>query len=220
MNAPNGTAGEVAAVRAALARARPGALAHVRMAPRLVGEDGVAVTALDRVPGPDVRAAAVLLVLCERPEGLELLFIRRPVYDGEHSGQIAFPGGRREGDESLDQTALRETHEELGIEPARIELLGALSPLFVWVSNHLVAPYVGLARGPLELRPCTREVADVFAVPLSRLRARRYHGAELVSLKRGRAWAPYFALPGTRLWGASAMMLIELVSLLDGHGGD
>lgn len=222
MNAPRppGPSAELAQVRAALTGARPGARAHARMAPRVVGDDGAVLPGLHRQPGADTREAAVLLALAEQPGGLELLFIRRPRYDGVHSGQIAFPGGRREGEETLQTTALRETHEEIGIAPDRIEVLGALSPLFVWVSNHLVQPFVGRVLGPLELTLCEREVAEVIAVPLTRLRAARYRGAELMTLARGRAWAPYFALPTARLWGASAMMLAELVNLLDDDTAD
>lgn len=222
MNAPPppGSVAELAQVRAALASARPGARAHARMAPRVIGDDGAVLPGLHRQPGADTRQAAVLLALAQQPGGLELLFIRRPRYDGVHSGQIAFPGGRREGDETLQATALRETHEEIGLAPERIEVLGALSPLFVWVSDHLVQPFVGWVRGPLELTLCEREVAEVIAVPLARLRSARYRGAELMTLPRGRAWAPYFALPTARVWGASAMMLAELVNLLDDSAPD
>lgn len=225
MNAPRHASApaELARIRAALGLARPAAFAHALMAPRVVGDDGAVLAGLHRQPDANTREAAVLLALTDQPGqsgGLELLFIRRPTYDGVHSGQIAFPGGRREGDEPLETTALRETHEEIGIAPDRIELLGALSPLFVWVSNHLVQPYVGRVHGPLHLKLCEREVAEVIAVPLARLLAGRYRGAELVNLKHGRAWAPYFALPATRLWGASAMMLAELVNLLDASAPD
>jgi 8-oxo-dGTP pyrophosphatase MutT (NUDIX family) len=217
VNAPHSARApaELARLRAALGGTLGGARAHARMQPRVVGMDTM-VPPERRAPNADTREAAVLLGFVERAGGLSLLFIRRPDYDGVHAGQIAFPGGRRETGEPLERTALRETEEELGIAPARIEMLGPLSPLFVWVSNHLVQPYVGIVRGDAPLRPCAREVADVLCVPLARVLDARHRGAELVTLKRGRAWAPYFALPGARLWGASAMMLAELVDLIEG----
>lgn len=221
MNAPAGrsTAPELVRLRAALGGPLRGAAAHARMMPRVVGA-GADFDGRRREPDADTRAAAVLLALVEQDEELSMLFIRRPDYDGAHAGQIAFPGGRREGDEALELTALRETEEEIGVPPGQVELLGPLSPLYVWVSNHLVQPYVGVVRGPLALRPCAREVAEVLQVPFARLLSARWRGAELVELKRGRAWAPYFALPGARLWGASAMMLSELISCVEDPPAD
>lgn len=219
MNAPDLPAGAPAHADAqllqrletALGAPLPGPLGHARMRPQSLAPGGFP----QRLPDAETRKASVLLPLCVGPEGLALLFIRRPDYDGPHAGQIAFPGGRHEGEESLADTALRETDEELGIPPHRIRLLGPLTPLFVWVSNHMVYPYVGVVAEPLALKPCPREVAEAFTVPLARLLDVRHRGAERVRLKRGQAWAPYFALPQARLWGASAMMLAELVTLLE-----
>ncbi|MFZ5493566.1 MAG: NUDIX hydrolase [Pseudomonadota bacterium] len=166
---------------------------------------------------PQHREAAVLLLLY--PAGgaqTHLALIRRPDYSGPHSGQIALPGGRREGDETLLQTALRETQEELGIDPAPLALLGALSPLYVRASNHLVYPFVAVATQRPQFQPCEREVAEVIEVPLARLRDRRFRGLEVVRFEPfGRVRVPYFALPGTRIWGATGMILGEFLTVLE-----
>ena len=163
------------------------------------------------------REAAVLLLLYPGTGGqTTLAVIRRPDYSGPHAGQIALPGGRREGDESLAQTALRETQEELGIDPARLSLLGALSPLYVRASNHLVYPFVAFVPARPAFTPCPREVAEVIEVPLGRLLDLRFRGFEVVRFDDfGRVRVPYFALPGTRIWGATGMILGEFLALLE-----
>ena len=142
--------------------------------------------------------------------------MRRPDYIGPHSGQVALPGGRREGDETLLQTALRETEEELGVDPASLVVLGALSPLYVRASNHLVYPFVATTAQRPVFRPCEREVAEVIEVALTRLRDHRYRGLEVVRFEQfGRVRVPYFALPGTRIWGATGMILGEFLTVLE-----
>ena len=165
----------------------------------------------------DHREAAVLLLLYPGAGArTTLALIRRPDYGGPHGGQVAFPGGRREGDEALAQTALRETHEELGVPPASIDLLGALSPLYVRASNHLVYPFVGSAAARPDFVPCAREVAQVIETPLERLLDPRYRGFEVVRFETmGRVRVPYFALPGTRIWGATGMILGEFLAVLE-----
>ncbi len=165
----------------------------------------------------DHREAAVLLLLYPGTGyHTTLALIRRPDYDGPHSGQVALPGGRREGDEALAHTALRETHEELGVDPASLDLLGALSPLYVRASNHLVYPFVASAPKRPDFVPCAREVAQIIEAPLARLLDPRYRGFEVVRFdSMGRVRVPYFALPGTRIWGATGMILGEFLTVLE-----
>ncbi|HEY0676072.1 MAG TPA: CoA pyrophosphatase [Immundisolibacter sp.] len=165
----------------------------------------------------DHREAAVLLLLYPAVGGhTALALIRRPDYEGPHSGQVALPGGRREGGEALAHTALRETQEELGVDPASLDLLGALSPLYVRASNHLVYPFVASAATRPDFVPCPREVAAVIETPLERLRNPRYRGFEVVRFESlGRVRVPYFALPGTRIWGATGMILAEFLTVLE-----
>lgn len=199
---------------AALSGPLPGRTGQARMAPAPyrgnMDERWLAIP-------QDHREAAVLLLLYPGAGGhTALALIRRPDYDGPHSGQVALPGGRREGDEALAHTALRETREELGVDPAALDLLGALSPLYVRASNHLVYPFVASAARRPDFVPCPREVAAVIETPLERLRNPRYRGFEVVRFESlGRVRVPYFALPGTRIWGATGMILAEFLTVLE-----
>jgi 8-oxo-dGTP pyrophosphatase MutT (NUDIX family) len=113
--------------------------------------------------------AAVLLPLFERDGELFLVFIRRAETLRAHSGEIAFPGGRVEaGDRSLVATAVRETQEEIGLEPERVEIVGLLPPVFTVVSNYIISPVVAfLPRGLGDLRLQTTEVKELIVAPLS-----------------------------------------------------
>ena len=164
------------------------------------------------------REAAVLLLLYPGSDAqTHLALIRRPDYSGPHSGQVALPGGRREGEETLLDTALRETQEEIGVEPTLLAVLGALSPLYVRASNHLVYPFVAAATRRPDFQPCAREVAEVIEVPTARLLDQRFRGLEVVRFEQfGRVRVPYFALPGARIWGATGMILGEFLTLLEG----
>ena len=200
----------------------PGQAAHRLLKPAPL--DGREVT----WPQPDEnhQQAAVLMLLYPRdpdgqgselPGNLHLILMRRPDYDGVHAGQISLPGGRRETvDTSLAQTALREAHEEVGVAPETVRLLGALSPFFVFVSNHNVHPYVGYAARRPDFVPCPEEVAGLVEVPLAQLLDPAHRREEVRDLRRwGASRVPYFDLAGERVWGATAMMLSELVALLE-----
>ena len=103
---------------------------------------------------------------CSRREReLHLVFIERPIYAGVHSGQIAFPGGRRHRGESLLNTALRETWEEIGVRGEQVEVIGELSSYYVSGSNHNVFPFVGFCEERPEFVPCSIEVAQIIEAP-------------------------------------------------------
>ncbi len=112
--------------------------------------------------------AAVLVPMFRHLEAWHLLFIRRTEHIGDHhSGQVAFPGGRREPtDPDAAATALREAQEEIGLDPEQVVLLGELRPMHT-LSNYLVTPVVGEIPWPLELTPDPVEVARVFGIPLA-----------------------------------------------------
>ena len=197
----------------ALARQLPGRQAHQRMMPRPATAD------FDRWnPPPDHRQAAVLVLLypaAPAAPGLRVVLIRRPDYPGVHGGQIAFPGGAREPGESLQQTALREAHEEGGVDAEQVSVLGPLSPLYVFASNFNVHPFLAWAQQRPVFTPCAKEVAAIIELPLERLSEPRFHGEEHLTLRGRRVWVPYFAAPQARIWGATAMMLAELRDLLE-----
>lgn len=167
---------------------------------------------LGRVP----RQAAVLAPLYARDGQPYLLFTRRSADLATHSGEISFPGGSRDPvDHSLAQTALRETHEELGLEPARVTLLGAMPPAYTFVSNFLVTPYVGwLGEGLPALRPQSTEVAEIIEAPLSALDDHLIYHAEMWT-RGGMTHAVHFYDFGPyRIWGFTGRLLNDLLALL------
>ncbi len=163
------------------------------------------------------RLGGVLLLLYCAGEALHLVLTKRPDYEGVHGGQVSFPGGRHEPPETLAATALRETHEELGVDPAHVELLGEMTPLFVVPSNFEVHPFVGRYTGSGRPRivPDAREVAAVVEVPLSMLLDPSTRVLESMELRGGlRLRVPCFRVGDYRVWGATAMMLSEFLERL------
>lgn len=160
--------------------------------------------------GGPLKAAAVLAPLVLREDGPKLIFTRRADHLQAHPGQISFPGGgRKTGRESLARTALRETEEEVGIEPARISLLGRFDP-YETVTGFRITPFVGLVAPGFVLRPDPGEVAEVFEAPFDFLMDPRNHKLEEMEF-RGRL-RRYYAMPhkGRYIWGATAGMLKAL----------
>ncbi|MCS6871108.1 MAG: CoA pyrophosphatase [Anaerolineae bacterium] len=156
------------------------------------------------------KQAAVLLLLYEREAELHFVLTRRAEHTGVHSGQISFPGGRREADESYIQTALRETHEELGVLPESVQVLGALAQLYIPPSNYLVQPIVGTCAAQPHWRPKHDEVAEVIEVPLRLLFDDTLKGAE-ETMRYGLPFRiVYYDLFGHKVWGATASILSEL----------
>lgn len=169
-----------------------------------------------RFRGAKPRQAAVLAPIYARDGRPHLLFTRRSPDLRAHSGEISFPGGSRDPqDGSLAHTALRETHEELGLERARVTLLGALSPTFTVVSNFFVTPYVGwLGEGLPALHPQESEVAEIIEAPLSALDDPGIYHSELWS-RGGESHAVHFYDFGAyRIWGLTGRMLNQLLALL------
>jgi 8-oxo-dGTP pyrophosphatase MutT (NUDIX family) len=154
--------------------------------------------------------AAVLLPIINRPSGLTMLLTQRTAHLRDHAGQVSFPGGRCEAtDASPQATALRESHEEVGIEPGQVEILATLPDHFTG-TGFCVTPVVGLVSPPLNLRLDDFEVAEVFEPPLNFLLDPlnyRHHQIEVEGVAR-----TYWAVPwqGYFIWGATAGMLVSL----------
>ena len=157
-----------------------------------------------------ITPAAVLVPIIAHAEGLTVLFTRRTTQLKAHSGQVSFPGGRAEPDDaSPEHTALREAAEEIGLPPARVEVLGRL-PEYYTRTGFRVTPVIGLIQPPLELVPDAREVDEVFEVPLGFLLDSANHRRE--SRQLGARMATYYVIEhhGRTIWGATAGMLINL----------
>jgi 8-oxo-dGTP pyrophosphatase MutT (NUDIX family) len=164
------------------------------------------------------RRASVLVPIVARAGELTMLFTRRTAHLRNHSGQIAFPGGGAEpGDASAEATALREAHEEIGLEPARVEVLGRLSDYHTR-TDYRVTPVVGLVAPPVELRLDAHEVEEAFEVPLAFLLDPANHLRHQREFQ-GRT-VPFYAIPyrDYYIWGATAGMLINLYRFLAGEG--
>ena len=167
---------------------------------------------LDSHPEPGDRPmAAVLAPLFEDEEGqVRVVLTKRPDTMPTHAGHIAFPGGRPDpGDDGPIGTALREAHEEVGIDAHQVEVLGFLPPIDTVEFNLLVVPVVGKVSTPLGLVPSDREVAKVYTPLLSDLADsdRWWH----IPWNDWQVW--YYDLEGDTLWGATARMVRQLVGL-------
>ena len=179
-----------------------------RPAPRAAHgmSDGFRLPGREGAPVP----AAVLVPLVNRPQGLQLLLTQRSADLPDHPGQISFPGGRLERcDADHAAAALRETAEEIGLPPARVNVLGQLCP-YETVSGYRVLPIVGWIEPPFELAPDPVEVADVFEVPLDFIldtANHQRHHRMLGTIRRD-----YWAIPWLHryIWGATAAMLLIL----------
>ena len=167
------------------------------------------------MPGADLIPAAVLVPLVDRPEGMTVLLTQRTDHLHDHAGQVSFPGGRVELDDvSHEAAALRETEEEVGLKPDRVELVGRLD-YYIVRSGYKVTPVVGFVQPPFEIKPDPFEVADVFEVPLSFLMDTENH--RLATHTEKGEERSYYEMPynGFHIWGATAGMLVNLSTVLN-----
>lgn len=155
------------------------------------------------------RLAAVLILLYPVQHHLHFALIERNQYQGVHSGQISLPGGQHEGDESLATTALRETFEEVGVAPSTVELLGELTTIYIPPSDFEVHPFVGYTSTHPQWQPNPYEVAALIETPLNWLFDDNLKEVGVVPTTRGTIDAPYYAIKGQKVWGATAIILSE-----------
>ncbi len=158
----------------------------------------------------------MLVLLYPREGQLYLPLIRRTEYNGAHSGQISLPGGRKEaGDPDPVATALREAQEEIGVDPAAVTVLGELTPLYIWASHFQVQPVVGWTPQRPHFCLDPQEVAGLLEVSLEELRDPSNREEEEWELRGRRVRVPFFRIQGQVVWGATAMILSELLALLE-----
>jgi 8-oxo-dGTP pyrophosphatase MutT (NUDIX family) len=188
----------------------PGTEVQFRMAP-----PDLHLMNFPKAPGPQTRIAAVLVLLYEQQGDLSTVFIQRPDYEGVHGGQISFPGGMKElSDQNLVQTALREANEEVGVDTSGISVIGTLTPLFIPVSDILVTPVAGWIDEKPVYNLQTEEVVFLIEGSLE-----KFLDPSLVRIKvlkiRGRTRRiKYFDYNGYVIWGATAMILNELLEIM------
>ncbi|MGE0077556.1 MAG: CoA pyrophosphatase [Bacteroidales bacterium] len=166
-------------------------------------------------PNVSTRQSAVLILLFPSDNKTCTLFIKRPVYDGPHSGQVSFPGGKLEEiDLSIFDTALRETQEEVGVEPSLVEIIGKLTPLYIPVSNSMVHPVIGTIKSVPITHPNLQEVEYPFFVPLSCLLNPANKSIKVISSHGRPISAPYYNVSNEMIWGATAMILAEFLEIV------
>src|SRR5712671_2168237 len=175
----------------------------------------------DRIGGEPsgITPASVLVPIVAHPKGLTVLFTKRTVHLKAHSGQVSFPGGRAEpSDPTPEFTALRESQEEIGLAPEKIEILARL-PDYITRTGFRVTPIVGLLTPPLGLAPDPREVAEVFEVPLAFLLDPRNHLRRTREFKGQTVGFYEMNFEARTIWGATAGMLVNLYRHLGGPPG-
>ena len=158
------------------------------------------------IDAPNLKRAAVLIPIVPNGNGWSLLFSRRSANLAAHSGQIAFPGGGAEPDESLEAAALREAHEEVGIASEHIELIGRLDDL-VTNSGFLVAPFVGIIDERVDYVLQASEVEEVFEVPLEALLTPEQPEVRYVAFRSKRYPAYFYRHERHEIWGLTGRIL-------------
>jgi 8-oxo-dGTP pyrophosphatase MutT (NUDIX family) len=161
------------------------------------------------------RQGGVLILLYEKLGQTHLVLTRRRDDLQSHAGQISFPGGRREADETIQMTAFREAHEEVGVHPGELDFLGRLSSLYIPPSDYEVHPFVAWYKNGLPIFiPQVTEVAEVLEVPLSLLLDPATRVVEKWELRGFELDVPFYLVGRHKVWGATAMMLSEFLSRL------
>jgi 8-oxo-dGTP pyrophosphatase MutT (NUDIX family) len=201
----------LAAIRQALRRPLPGRVAQMRMSTR--PRSGLET----RSPGHQPRQGGVLILLYPKDGHLHFPLTRRTETVEDHKGQISLPGGAREGDELLEWTALRETYEELGVDPQSVKVLGMLTPLYIFPSDYCITPYVAARPDRPTFVPDPAEVAEVLEVPLLMLLDLAIQREEEWVLHGTAARVPFYQIDEHKVWGATAMVLSEFSAVLGGQ---
>ena len=154
--------------------------------------------------------SAVLVPLYVDAAGLvHAVFTRRRDDLRRHAGEISFPGGRREPGETLLQAALREAHEEIGLPPGDVDVVGALQPVGTFVTNYAIYPFVGVIEPGTEWVPQAREVAEVLELPLEEVRAA--HDEKRLVRKGIPFRTDTYEVGDAMIWGATARIVADLL---------
>lgn len=196
-------------VRLKLKAPLPGPSAHEQM--RAVPSGSVIPRFEHKLPP---RPGSVLILLYEEEGFVKFPLIKRPEYAGAHSGQISLPGGKAEANENPIEAALREGEEEIGVLATQVKVIGTLSDFFVMPSNFMVTPVIGITTNPV-FKADDREVMKILKGDLSSLTSvDAIKNKEILAAGRYLMNAPHFEIEGEVVWGATAMILNELRTIL------
>lgn len=182
--------------------------AHAKMAPL----ERISYLKEENYKDKKPRQAAVLMLFYPKNNQTHLALIVRNTYPGVHSSQIGFPGGKvEESDLNLEETALRETHEEVGIHPEKVEIIKSFSQIYIPPSNFLVAPFMGISQQELKFVPDLHEVKRVLEFSVEDFLSEK----SITKVKMSTSYAtdievPAFMVDKYVVWGATAMMMSEL----------
>lgn len=186
----------------------PSMEAHLKMAPL----ERISLMKENNVPKANLRKAAVMMLFYPKNDITHLALIMRNKYPGIHSSQVAFPGGKVEiEDIDLAHTALRETHEEIGISPNQIKIIRAFSEIYIPPSQFLVSPFMGISLSEIIFNPSEAEVAGMIELPLHHF----LDDVNVVHVPMTTSYASEISVPAYKfgeflVWGATAMMMSEL----------
>ena len=192
----------------------PGEKAHELMAP-YKREKASSINIPDKNP----KQSAVLMLIYPKNDIPHFTLIQRTAYKGTHGGQISFPGGKQEAEESLKETALRETFEEIGVTPDKVQVLGEITQIYVPPSNFLVSPFIGFVDFEPVFTPEVKEVEEIIEVKVSdlidneKIKQKKIkvgkHSENPILMN-----VPYFELNYNTVWGATATILSEVRQML------
>jgi len=160
------------------------------------------------------KKAGVLLLLYPWRKRTYLTLTSRSGSVFHHKNQISFPGGQNEPGESIQETALRETYEELGLPPDLIRIIGELTPLYIPPSNFCVYPIVGTMQERPVYKTRAKEVAEVIETPLDHLLDKRNLRKEIWTRGQQEVKVPFYYFGGYKIWGATAMILAEFLEIV------
>jgi 8-oxo-dGTP pyrophosphatase MutT (NUDIX family) len=166
------------------------------------------------------RSSAVLAALYDEGGEARVILTRRAQNLRSHRGEVSFPGGGQDRGETLEQTALREAHEETGLDPAGVEIVGELDHMSTLSSRSSIAPFVAVLPGRPELRPNEAEVETILHVPLSELMLDEVYREERWGVPPLDRAMHFFELVGDTIWGATARMLYQLLAVVTGTEGE
>ena len=190
----------------------PASESHYKMAPleRILNFDPA------EIQKKNPKTAAVMMLFYPKKGKTHLVLIVRNSYEGVHSAQIAFPGGKYESeDQNFPNTALRETYEEIGVSPDFMEIIKPFTHLYIPPSNFMVYPFMGICKEEITFDPDVNEVEKIIELPLSNfLDDTIIITTNMSTSYAGKILVPAFKIEEHIVWGATAMMLSELKDVL------